>query len=237
MVHIPGEHVSDPITLTVIIPTLNEGESIGPTIDQIPRDHPDFNIDVMIVDGNSSDDTVAIAESKGVQAIHEPRKGYGRAYRTGFAKATGELIATLDGDMTYPAEKIPELAQYLLDSDLDFITCNRLSKMEKGAMSASHRFGNWALTWWANRLHHLKLRDSQSGMWIFRRAALEHIKLTADGMPLSEEIKIEAFRREAVKTEEVDVEYRPRIGEVKLNAWGDGKINWLFLFSKRADFK
>lgn len=229
--------MSSPTTLTVVIPTLNEGESIGPTIDQIPSDHPDYTIDIMIVDGNSSDDTVAIAESKGVQVIHEPRKGYGRAYRTGFAKATGELIATLDGDTTYPAEKIPELAQYLLDEGLDFITCNRLSRMDEGAMSWSHRLGNWGLTWWANRLHHLKLRDSQSGMWVFRRSALEHLKLTDDGMPLSEEIKIEAFRRKEIKAREVDVDYRPRIGEIKLNAWDDGKKNLLFLFKKRADFK
>jgi len=221
----------------VVIPTLNEGESIGPTIDQIPLDHPDFTIDVMIVDGNSTDDTVAIAESKGAQVIHEPRKGYGRAYKTGFAKATGELIATLDGDTTYPAEKIPELAQYVLDEGLDFITCNRLSRMEKGAMSWSHKLGNWGLTWWTNRLHGIRIKDSQSGMWVFRRSALEHLKLTDDGMPLSEEIKIEAFRREQVKAREVDIDYRPRIGEIKLNAWGDGKKNLLFLFGKRADFK
>ncbi|MCK5252118.1 MAG: glycosyltransferase, partial [Thermoplasmata archaeon] len=68
-------------TINVIIPTLNEAASIGQTIDQIPRgDH----LKVTIVDGSSTDETREIAESKGAEIIVEPKKGYGRAYKTGF---------------------------------------------------------------------------------------------------------------------------------------------------------
>ena len=107
-------------TLTVVIPTLNEGKSIGPTIDAIPRDLDWLQVDIIVVDGNSTDATAAEAEKRGARVINEPRKGYGRAYKTGFAAATGEFIATLDGDTTYPAEVIPHVLALLLNRELDF---------------------------------------------------------------------------------------------------------------------
>ncbi len=216
--------------VSVIIPTLNEEESIGHVLDKIPRD-PKYEWEIMIVDGDSKDKTREIAENKGARVIIEKRKGYGRAYKTGFAAATGDIIVTLDGDDTYPAEKIPELVDYLLKNDLDFISCERFSKMQKGAMSATHKFGNWVLTVTTRLLFGVKIKDSQSGMWVFRKKILKDLNLTSDGMPFSEEIKIEAWRK--FRCEEVPIEYRERKGEVKLNTWRDGLKNLKFLFKKR----
>ena len=77
------------------------------------------------------------------------------------------------------------------------------------------------------------LRDSQSGMWVFRRAVLPKLRLTSNGMPLSEEIKIEAIEKLGRRFAEVGIDYRPRIGEVKLQKWRDGWLNLSFLFRKR----
>ena len=93
--------------VTVIIPTLNEEQSIGQTIDQIPKDFA--NIEIMIVDGLSKDRTVEIAKEKSARVVMEKRKGYGRAYKTGFAEAKGDIICTLDGDTTYPAEEFHQV--------------------------------------------------------------------------------------------------------------------------------
>jgi hypothetical protein len=73
-------------------------------------------------------------------------------------------------------------------------------------------------------------------MWIFRRHILKEIRLTSDGMPLSEEIKIETFRR-GLNVLEIPVEYRARIGDVKLNTMEDGIRNLWFLLTKMADFR
>jgi len=219
--------------VTVIIPTLNEAESIGQTIDQIPKDFA--NIEILIIDGASKDKTVEISENKSARVIIEKRKGYGRAYKTGFAEARGDIICTLDGDTTYPAEEFPKLVKMLIDEDLDFISCDRLTLMDKGAMTTTHKFGNWALKVGTNVLFRTKLKDSQTGMWVFRKKkVLENIKLVSDGMPLSEEIKIECFTNENIKAKEVSVPYRPRIGEIKLNTWGDGKKNMMYLFKKKV---
>ncbi len=216
--------------ISVIIPTLNEEESIGHVLDKIHRD-PKYQWEIIIVDGDSRDRTREIAMEKGAKVIVEKRKGYGRAYKTGFAAATGDIIVTLDGDDTYPAEKILELVEYLLANNLDFISCERFSKMQRGAMSFTHKIGNRILTLTTRILFGVKIKDSQSGMWIFRRDILKSLNLTADGMPFSEEIKIEAWKK--FKCAEVPIEYRERKGEVKLSTWKDGLGNLKFLFKKR----
>ncbi|MCD6370039.1 MAG: glycosyltransferase family 2 protein [Thermoplasmata archaeon] len=216
--------------ISVIIPTLNEEESIGLVLDKIPRD-PRYEWEIIIVDGDSKDRTREIAEEKGAKVIVEKRKGYGRAYKTGFDAATGDIIVTMDGDDTYPAEKVVELVEHLLTNNLDFVSCERFSLMKKGAMSLTHKVGNKILTWSTRLLFGVKIKDSQSGMWVFRREILKDLKLTSDGMPFSEEIKIEAWRK--FKCEEVPIEYRERKGEVKLNTWKDGFRNLIFLFKKK----
>ncbi|MGA1793504.1 MAG: glycosyltransferase family 2 protein [Thermoplasmatota archaeon] len=216
--------------VSVIIPTLNEEESIGQTIDQIP---PSDDQEIMIVDGLSKDRTRDIAISKGARVVEEKRKGYGRAYKTGFKEAMGDIIVTLDGDTTYPAELIPELVKRLEGEGLDFISCDRIRKAEKGAFTPTHALGNWVLKVTMNLLFGMKLNDSQTGMWVFRKKILENLTITSDGMPMSEEIKIEAFRNTKVKAKEVSVPYRVRLGEKALNTWKDGFRNEMFLLKKR----
>ncbi|PJB21787.1 MAG: glycosyl transferase family 2, partial [Euryarchaeota archaeon CG_4_9_14_3_um_filter_38_12] len=110
--------------VSVVIPTINEESSIGSVIDEIP-----IKAEIIVVDSNSKDKTVEIAKSKGAKIINEPRLGYGRAYKTGFENATGDIIVTLDGDLTYPAYKIKEFVEMLEKEKLDFITCDRLTKL------------------------------------------------------------------------------------------------------------
>ena len=216
--------------ITVIIPTLNEEESIGQTLDEIPESD---DLEVLIVDGLSTDRTREIAIGKGTRVVEEKRKGYGRAYKTGFKEAKGEILVTMDGDTTYPAELTLELVERLEEEKLDFLSCDRIKKAEKGAFNGTHALGNWILKATTNILFGLHLTDSQTGMWVFRKEILKHLTITSDGMPMSEEIKIEAFRNPEVKSKEVHVPYRVRVGDKALNTWKDGIRNEIFLFKKR----
>lgn len=217
--------------VSVIIPTMNEEKSIGLVIDEVKTALGGRPHEILVVDTNSKDRTREIASEKGAVVIDEPRRGYGRAYKTGFERATGEVIVTLDADMTYPAADIPKLIELLESQGLDFISTNRFAGMEKGAMGLKHRVGNWVLSFTARLLFRVKVKDSQSGMWVFRRAVLSRLELLSDGMALSEEIKIEAFRK--AKAAEVPITYRMRVGDVKLNTWSDGLGNLRYLFRKR----
>jgi hypothetical protein len=77
------------------------------------------------------------------------------------------------------------------------------------------------------------VRDSQSGMWVFRRSILSGMKLVSDSMAFSEEIKIEALKNSKVRFDEISIQYSSRLGEIKLNPWRDGFHNLWFLVQKR----
>ena len=218
--------------VSVVIPTMNEEKSVGLVIEEVMKAFEGKGaLEVIVVDTNSRDRTREIASSLGAVVVDEPRRGYGRAYKTGFEKSTGDVIATLDADMTYPASDIPAMVEKLYTEGLDFITTDRFARMEEGAMGAKHRLGNWMLSTATRLLFRVKIRDSQSGMWVFRRSLLDKVTLESDGMAMSEEIKIEAFKNS--KAVEIPITYRVRIGEVKLNSWRDGLGNLKFLFKKR----
>ena len=217
--------------VSVIIPTMNEEGSIGLVIDEVNRALGARPYEILVVDTNSKDRTREVAVERGAVLVDEPRRGYGRAYKTGFEKASGEFLATLDADMTYPASEIPSLLDMLESRDLDFITTNRFASIQKGAMGAKHRFGNWVLSATARLLFRVKVKDSQSGMWVFRKSILKDLVLESDWMAFSEEIKIEAFKKS--RAAEVPITYRLRLGDVKLNSWNDGFGNLKYLFRKR----
>ena len=220
--------------VSVIIPTMNEEAAIGKVLDDVHAAMGKTSVpyEILIVDTSSKDRTVEVAKEKGARVIDEPRRGYGRAYKTGFKNAEGEYITTLDADCTYPSEDIPRFLEMIEKENLDFITGDRLTLLKKGSMSTMHRFGNWILSVTARILFHTKLKDSQSGMWFFKRSILSGLKLTHDGMPLSEEIKLEAITR-GYRFKEVPINYYPRKGEAKIRSWGDAWLNWRFLWRKR----
>ena len=152
------------------------------------------------------------------------------------AQLTGDIIVTGDADATYPFDSIHKYIQMLLDEDLDFITTDRFAKLRQGSMSVKHYFGNFALATTLRILFFINLRDSQSGMWIFKKDALNKIQPLEDfnnGMPFSEEIKIEMFTSKDVKTKEIPSTLYAREGEVKLESFRDGWKNLKFLFKKR----
>ncbi len=216
-------------TISVILPCYNEEAGVALTL----QDMPAFVDEVLVVDNNSSDRTAEVARELGARVVHESVQGYGAAYKCGFRNATGDIIVTMDGDGTYPRNFIPVLLDVLIEEDLDFITCDRTGHKSAGAGTRLRVFGNWVLSVVQTVLYGQFVSDSQSGMWVFRRSILPLLELTSDGMPLSEEIKIEAFSHPKITARELPIYYRARVGESKLNLWEDGMRNLWFLFYKR----
>jgi len=219
--------------ITILMPALNEEESIGQTIKNIPLaklKEMGYDIEILIVDGGSTDKTVEIAKSLGARVISSKR-GYGRQYRLGFREARGDIIITADSDNSYPMEETPELVEILKKANLDFISTNRFANLNKNSMRPFNYFGNKVLTFITNFLFGLHLKDSQSGMWVFKKDILKKINLTSNGMPLSQEIKIEAFKK--LRVREVNSSYKKRMGEVKLRMFKDGWENLKHLVRKR----
>jgi glycosyltransferase involved in cell wall biosynthesis len=218
------------LKISVVIPCYNEEDGIRTVYEGMPS----YVDEVVVVDNNSTDRTAEVARSLGARVVFQPRKGYGAAYQAGLPAATGDIIATLDGDGTYPADEIALLVDVLEDRKLDFISGSRFPLRNPDAMNFTNKVGNMVLTIATGLLWFKPLKDSQSGMWVFRRSVLGQLRLTSDGMPLSEEIKIEAIEKLGTRFAEVGIDYRPRVGEVKLQKWRDGWRNLSFLFAKRC---
>lgn len=215
--------------ISVVVPCYNEEAGVA----RVMQDMPEIVDEVIIVDNNSTDRTAEVARALGAVVVHESRQGYGAAHKAGFRRATGDCIATLDGDGTYPSGFIPVILDVMFEENIDFVTCDRTGHKSNGAGTPIRVFGNWVLSVVQTLLFFFHVHDSQSGMWVFRRSILPLLNLTSDGMSLSEEIKIEAFTHPDVVARELPIYYRPRLGESKLNVWKDGLRNLLFLFQKR----
>lgn len=194
---------------------------------------PSLVDEVLVVDNNSTDRTAEVARALGAVVVPEKRKGYGAAYKAGMRRATGDIIVTMDGDATYPRSFITVLLEIMLEEDWDFITCDRTGHKSEGAGTFLRVFGNLVLNWSMTLLYFIRLRDSQSGMWLFKRSILPRLTLMSDGMAFSEELKIEAFSKRDLRCTELPIYYRARIGESKLSMWKDGLYNLAFLFRRR----
>ncbi len=216
-------------SISVVIPCYNEEEGIAEVIPSLPESVDE----VIVVDNNSTDRTSEVARSLNARVVFEERKGYGAAYQAGLSAVTGDITVTMDGDGTYPVEQIEECIDYLVDNNLDFVSASRFPLKDPGAMNFTNKIGNTVLTLATLVLFMRGIKDSQSGMWIYKSSIYPQLNPKSDGMPFSEEIKIAAIRHPDVKFDEYHVNYHPRIGEVKLDKWRDGMRNLLYLLKLR----
>jgi len=217
------------LSVTVVIPCLNEEEGIKSVLSA----RPEWVDETIVVDNGSTDRTVEVAESFGAKVIPEKIRGYGSAYRTGFDNVQTDVICCMDGDHTYPIQDLDRLMNVFLKYQVDFLSCCRFPILNPEAMSFKHWIGNKLLSFTMALLFRYPIEDSQSGMWVFKKRVLEHVKLTSTGMPLSEEIKIEVIKNKNLTFKEEHIKYSAREGEIKLRPYRDGIRNILFLFKKR----
>jgi len=222
--------------VSIIMPALNEAIAIPGVIRNIPIDvfaDMGYDVEILVVDNGSLDGTKEKALEAGARVVFEPRTGYGYAYKKGFAEAKGSIICTLDADGSYPTDVIPDYVNHLLDDDLDFISTDRLKFLKDGAMNGVNRVGNAVLSFVSRLLFRFPFRDSQSGMWVFRKSLLKKLKLCSGGMALSEEIKVRTACDLNAKVTEFPIHYANRFGTPKLRPWRDGFINLFHLLRLR----
>lgn len=214
--------------ISLVMPCLNEERGLR----QVFSDLPSWVDEVIVVDNGSTDDTAAVARSFGATVVLEKRKGYGFAYKAGLRAAGGDIIVTMDGDGTYPRTFIPVILDVMFEEGFDFISCDRTGHKDKPS-NWLRLFGNDLLNLAISALFFFRIRDSQSGMWVFKRDLLAQMNLTSDTMAFSEEIKVEAFTKKGIRAKELPIYYKERHGVSKLRIWRDGFSNLFFLFRKR----
>ena len=215
--------------LSVVIPAYNEENGIVEIASRVLSVEPALKkmgverLELLVVDDGSRDRTAEVAERiPGVSLIrHSKNRGYGAALKTGFSKASGELIGFLDADGTYPPEYFPQLCQGALNG-ADLVIGSRMAG-EKSKMPLTRRVGNFFFASLLTLLSHQKVTDSASGMRVFKREILEHIYPLPDGLNLTPVMSTRALH-EGIKIQEVPIPYSERVGRSKLSVIRDGSI-------------
>ena len=211
--------MSRAVEVSVVIPCLNEEETVGICIGKIKEAFIRHNIngEIIVADNGSVDRSKEIAEASGARVIVEPRRGYGSAYIRGLNAANGRYIIIGDSDNTYDFSDIPKFLTPLKEG-YDFVIGSRFKgKMKKGAMSWSHRYiGNPILSGMCRLFFKTGLSDIHCGMRAFTSEAFKKMRLSTLGMEFATEMVVSALQND-LNICEVPVDYHPRKGQSKLS--------------------
>tara|TARA_R100000322_G_scaffold37984_2_gene23964 strand:+ start:1682 stop:2377 length:696 start_codon:yes stop_codon:yes gene_type:complete len=224
--------------IKVIIPAFNEANSIGRVIADIPK-HVN---EVIVVSNNSTDKTIAIAESAGATVLEENQRGYGYACLKGLAYikeslVKPDIIVFLDGDYSDYPEYLDAIVRPIIKCDVDLVIGARAKELrEDGSMTTPQIFGNWLAT----RLMKLFFKSRFTDLGPFRAIKYE----TLLGLEMEDktygwtvEMQLKALKQRLAYTE-VKVPYRNRIGVSKISGTLKGAIfagvkilGWIFKYS------
>lgn len=211
----------DPGDVCVLIPTLDEAETIGDVV----RGFRDQGFDrVLVIDGHSNDDTPDIAREAGADVVQQTGRGKGAAVREGIERIERPYVILVDGDGTYrPAD-----AQALLDpldDDADHVIGNRFADLAPGAMSRLNRFGNWLINRVFTVVHGRYLYDILSGYRAFTTESAARLGLESTGFGIETEMSVECVRQNVpITVEPIHYDPRPDGSATNLRPVRDGGV-------------
>lgn len=206
--------------ISVIIPAINEEESIAKVVEEIPK----WVDEIIVVDNGSVDKTSEVAKSAGAEVFLEERSGYGAACLTGIANLNNpDIVVFLDGDYSDYPEEMHLLVDPIIKNQYDMVIGSRvLGNAEKGALTPQARFGNWL----SCKLIYLFWRVKYTDLGPFRAigySALKKLNMKDPNYGWTVEMQIKAAQK-GVKSLEVPVSYRKRIGKSKVSGTIRGVI-------------
>ncbi|MCK4274903.1 MAG: glycosyltransferase [Phycisphaerae bacterium] len=222
--------------IAVLIPCHNEAGTIGKVIDDFRAALPEAQ--VFVFDNCSTDDSAAIARSHGAKVLAEPRKGKGFVVEGMLDRVRADYYVMVDGDDTYPAQKVGELLAPVMSGDADMAVGARLRQYQKDSFRPLHVAGNTLIRGLINKIFRVKLTDIFSGYRAFGRKVVERIPVVSAGFEVETELTVHMLYYKLTIVE-VQVPYRarPAGSKSKLNTFRDGaRVLWK-LFNLIRAFK
>ena len=211
--------------IVVIIPAFNEENSVGKVVREIPMDWVD---EVVVVNNNSNDQTAVQAAAAGATVLDEPVQGYGRACLRGIAYAQNrqqkpDILVFLDADYSdYPAELVA-LIDPILAGAADMVIGSRaLGQRQSGSMTPQQVFGNWLATWLIRLFYGVHFTDLGPFRAI-RLSSLNALDMRDQTYGWTVEMQVKAAKQ-GLRSVEVPVRYRRRIGHSKISGTVKGTI-------------
>jgi len=220
----------------VMIPCHNEEMTIGKVIHDARGSLP--CAEVCVIDNNSTDRTVEIAEGAGATVIREKRQGKGFAVQSMFSRIEADVYVMVEGDDTYDLQRLPEMVAAIEQDQADMVVGSRLDNCEKKSFRPLHSSGNQLVAWLISRFFGGNLTDVMSGFRVMSREFVKSITITATGFEVETELTIKALKHHAV-IDEMVISYRsrPHGSFSKLNTFRDGVLVIRTIFMICKDYK
>jgi glycosyltransferase involved in cell wall biosynthesis len=205
----------------LIIPALNEAESISLVLNRLPRG---LFSQVIVVDNGSDDGTSEVAQAAGAEVVREPRRGYGQACLAGLAHLAPQVdaVAFMDADLSEDPTDLEQLVRLFEDGEWDMIIGSRvLGRPEPGSLTCLQRFGNWLTTLLIRKIWHVSFTDL-GPMRILSRQSLNRLDLQDRDFGWNVEMQAKAARLRLRVTEAPVKYFRRRLGKSKISGsiWG-----------------
>ncbi len=229
----------DPCELTILMPCLNEAETLGVCIQKAHSflDRAGIHGEIVVADNGSDDGSIEIAEAYGARVVHVPQRGYGNALIAGIEAAGGVFVIMGDADDSYDFSNLDSF-MVALRSGADLVMGNRFEGgIAPGAMPPLHRYlGNPVLSRIGRIFYKSKIGDFHCGLRGFRRDGILALDLQAGGMEFASEMVVKATQQ-GLRIGEVPTTLRPdgRTRAPHLRTWRDGwrHLRFLLLYSPR----
>ena len=207
----------------IIIPALNEEKSIAKVLNELPKERL---IKIIVIDNGSQDKTSQVAVENGAEVYFESQKGYGKACLTGIEKAKAlspKIIGFIDGDYSDHPQELSSLLSKI-DEGYEMVIGSRLiGESEKGALLPVAVFGNWLSTFLMKYLFKGPTFTDLGPFRVITLKALEKIKMKDEDFGWTVEMQAKALKFH-IKSTEVPVSYRKRIGKSKISGTIKGSI-------------
>jgi glycosyltransferase involved in cell wall biosynthesis len=222
--------------VAILVPCHNEALTIEKVVQEFRDQCPEATL--YVYDNASSDQTASRARDAGAVVRHEGRRGKGYVMRSMFREVDADIYVMVDGDDTYPAERVRDLMAPIVDGSADMVIGSRIHQGSRAGFSRAHLLGNKMFRFVVNTIFRIHVRDLLSGYRAMNRRVVKGLPLLSRGFEIETELTVKCLVN-GLRVQEVPVDLttRPEGSESKIRLVSDGILILQTLFSLLRDYK
>jgi len=222
--------------IAVLIPCYNEEKTIASVVRDFRLQLPDAEI--YVFDNNSTDNTVKEAMEAGAIVRYERRQGKGHVVRSMFRHVDADIYVMVDGDGTYPAQRVHELINPIIAGEADMVIGSRLHTMADSRFNVLNRIGNKIFLFILNTIFRVHVTDLLSGYRAFSNRVVKSLPILSRGFEIETELTVKCLERDyRIQEIPVNLGTRPKGSKSKIKVFKDGFLILNTILALFRDYK